>query len=250
VADQEPRPATPRGVVALLERRLGRFRRLVLAIGLVALAAAVCALVFWAWQPLLGLLLAVPLVALFLVADAVAVRRWHAAVLAEWAAGRLPLDGFRDTLAAVKQLPTATILGLFDPLPTNARLGVTKLPPEAVREALAATTLALARRQIRLIIAAGVALTGVVAAVAAAALAASWYPLLAVPVVLLFVRITRWQSGRPPRGWADRIRDLRAGGLDVAAFAELARKLDWSALPAGAAERWLAVVLTPEPVPR
>src|SRR5205823_10228692 len=124
-----------KGVVALLERRVGLFRRLVLAVGLVALAAVVGALAFWAWRPLLGLLLVAPLVGLFLAADALAVRRWQAAVLSEWAAGKLPLDGFRDTLAAVKQLPTATVLGLFDPLPTNDRLGVTKLPPEAVRAA-------------------------------------------------------------------------------------------------------------------
>lgn len=233
---------TPKSVVALLQCRVGRYRRLLLAIGLISIASVTCALVFWMWQPLLALLLIVPIVTVFLLTDAIAVQRWQAVVIAEWADGRLPLDGFRDTMLSVKQLPQLTILGLFESLPTNSRLGVDALPSVATRLALAATTVAIARRQIGLsIVTAGLQLVGV-GVIATAALGASWQPLLALPVLVAGQRFARWMSTRPPRDWIKRICELQSAGLDAAVFAQLGAKLDWSALTAQAPTRWIGAV--------
>ena len=229
---------TPKGVVVLLEQRIGRFRRLFVVVGVVILAAVIGTAVAGMWEPLLAALLVVPLVGLFLVADAVAVLRWQASALIEWAGGRLSLDNLRDTLASVPQIPPKTVRALFDPLPTSARLGTDQLPPPAVREGLAFTAIALAGRQIRATFLSVVVLTLCTAAVVVAVLLESWYPLIAVPVVTILGRVAQSLGSGPPPGWAERLRRLRAGGMDFRAFADLARKLDWSKLPGLAALKW------------
>jgi hypothetical protein len=39
-----------------------------------------------------------------------------------------------------------------------------------------------------------------------------------------------------------RLRELRSDGLDVASFAQLVTKLDWSALPVRAPARWVSAI--------
>jgi hypothetical protein len=247
-----PSPDYPAALAATREtftRRAARYRNLVVAVVLIGFVAPVAAVVLWSWRPLLGWLLVVPVSAAFFALDARSVARWRAALLDGWAAGTLSLDSLRDGLTAIRQLPPATLAAMLAPLPTRARLDRSADLSSETREAVAATVRAIDAAVVRRTALAAIAVAVGAAGLAAAAAAGSWWPLAGLPVALALNLVARRIGSRPPRGWVRRVRDLRGRGLDAAAFAELAGRLDWSPLPAGARDRWLARLDRPDTAP-
>ncbi len=100
-----------------LALRAARFRNFVVAVVAVALAAMLWALLQTSWQPLLGLILLVPLCGAFLYLDARTVHRWQDHILETWAQDKLDLDIFSDTLTAIRALPPRTLRAMLDTLP-------------------------------------------------------------------------------------------------------------------------------------
>jgi hypothetical protein len=123
------REAKPFGAAALLQavtattaaiqRRARIYRCAVFGVVLALVVPVLLALVSLSWRPLTYVVLLVPVVGVLLVMDSRTVLDWQHRVLHMWLAGDFGLSELCQTVEAMRHLPTGTVKGMLDRLPTS-----------------------------------------------------------------------------------------------------------------------------------
>jgi len=226
----------------LLDRRVRRYRNLVVLIVVIGITSPLLAIIFGDWNYLLGWLAMFLAVEGFFVLDVRSIARWRAAILDGWVAGTIDLDAFREGILVNRLLPPATLSSLIDPLPTRARLDCFPDPVPRIREALAATVIAIDTILIRRTLSCAFITILTIILLIIGILTSPWWILCAALMYLIMPRLTRRMGRNPPRKWRATILNLEAGNELKSACQSLATRLDWSQLPMGCKDRWWAIV--------
>src|SRR5262245_12489246 len=106
-----------RGTVEAIERRSRVYRWSVVAIASSLVAPVIVALVVMSWHPLVYAIMFAPAVGAFLIIDSWVVFCWQRRILQLWLAEDLRLADLRQTIRAMRHLPTATVTGMLSRLP-------------------------------------------------------------------------------------------------------------------------------------
>jgi hypothetical protein len=222
-----------------IETRSARFRDLVVLVVGLAAACLVCTLVLRSWEPLLGLLLLVPLAGVFVWRDASLVNDWRRGIAELWIHDRLELEIFSTAVRGIPIFPSGMLGGMLAILPTKERGVGTAAFSRAMREALAGALELIGRCQRDQTALSTLAYTIGLTSLALALLRHSWMPLagllLLVPIRSLGFRIAVLRF----RPWWRRVRELLPRECERSAFIEAAGRLDWEPIPAATKRRLL-----------
>jgi hypothetical protein len=226
-----------------IQARLSAYRCLVISVALIGFISFVWSVVQWAWLPLVGFLLFLPLTGSSLCVDGILLNRWRLQLLKMWIDEQVDLDSFCETLCTINVPAKEMLQGMLLPLPTRKSLQITEHIIPLVRRALAATVQVINACQSDRTLFATIAFTMGLVSLALAVVLPSWLPLLGlllvVPVLGVGVGINSLRLWR----WKWKVLALQQEELPLKSFVELAARLDWNPIPAKRKARFLGALM-------
>jgi hypothetical protein len=170
-------------------------RQAVAVVGLIALTV-VYSLAAGQWRALAALLLLVPLCGLFLLRDGRIVERWRGQLLERWIEKEIDFEAFFAAMRANPRLPSRTLDGMLQTLPSLGDLTSEQTLQPPTRRAIAAACVDSHRRQSDALLL-KVPASGIVAVVVlAAAWTDSWRPLIGGVALVLLPVVGAWRRRR------------------------------------------------------
>jgi hypothetical protein len=213
-----------------INARMSYFKKLIISIVVIILASATWSVIQISWQPLLGLVLLVPLCGIFLCLDTYLIGRWQHQILGMWTQGSLNLGIFFDTMAKIRTLPLHTLNGMLATIPTVDDLLIENDISLDIRNALLATLQIINHCQIDRIIFATIACALGLGSLAFAVILWSWFPLPGLLSVIATVIIGRWLSFFRFRRLMQQISTINLQDADIKTFVNLAAQLEWGSI--------------------
>ena len=204
-----------------IDARAARFRNLVIVVVGVAIISMVWAVFRMSWQPLLALLILMPLCAAFLYLNIALVNHWQEQIVDMWVRKLLDLDIFSCTLKS-----------MFCPLRNNQNALTSGQIPPATRKALAMTLKTISRCQNDRTAFVAFAYILCCTFLALAGIRWSLPPLLGLLFVLPLIAAFKWTND-----WRfQRLRKQIVGmkqdqGIELSNYVEVAAQLDWKSIP-------------------
>jgi hypothetical protein len=240
-----PQRADSRGSYALvidatrdtIVQRARQYKRLVITVSSVGMAALLTALAQASARPLLALALLPALVIGHFALDLRKVHAWRRSALVAWTEGAVQLDLLSRTLRQVPALPAATLDGMLECLPTWAGSEV----PLPARPALARAQDTIGGVAVDALVARSVAwgLVAVVVSCAWMTAQPSWLgALLAAPA--LGMAWHSWSGRRLRVARAALTRAWQGAAVDASTAEEWLARLNWQGVPEDVAARWQA----------
>jgi hypothetical protein len=186
-----------RATVAALETRARVYRWAVVSVALAFVVPIVLTIVSLSWRPLASVALLVPVVGAFLVVDSRIVFGWQRRVLHLWVSSDFGLSDIRQTVQAIRYLPSGTIVGMLDRLPRSDAPRDDERSSALGRASLAESSLERVRRQDRRTLLSVIGATLLAGSAAAGVSIHGAVPLLGAAVGLALLLSTRWWTGGP-----------------------------------------------------
>lgn len=189
--------------VRTIEERGRRFRNLVICVATLALVVIAWSLITRSPEPLIGIIILLPLCGLFFVIDNYELDAWRAELLEGWIMQSLDLAAFSAAIRANPLLPKGTTEGMLATLPSVGDLVEEQQITRAARQTMAAEVILrhrLASHALALRTAAG-ALAA--AALIAAVVTGSQNPLWALLGLILLPATEAWMNRRHLIGRSD-----------------------------------------------
>jgi len=184
-----------RATVAVLETRARVYRWAVVSVAMAFVVPIVLTIVSLSWRPLASIALLVPVVGAFLVIDSRIVFAWQRHVLHLWVSADFGLSDIRQTVQAIRYLPSGTIVGMLDRLPRADSPYDDEQSSALGRASLAESSLEGVRRQDRRTLLSVIGATLLDCSAAAGVSIHGAAPLLGVAVGLALLLSTRWWPG-------------------------------------------------------
>jgi len=216
----------------VIEVRVKWFRNLIICVVVVALASLILALIQFSWQPLLGLILLVPLCGSFLYLDSHLVNHWQERILQMWVQEDLDLTIFYNSMSTIRMFPQRMFQGMLKTLLINNQSIDSRNLNQEVKKSLVHTIQTISRCQNHKIVFFSFAYTFALISMALAGMLKSWLPLFGLLLFPLLLGISNWSNSLE-------LQHLRRHFLEMNRqekekfkyFFEAASQLDWGSIP-------------------
>ena len=225
-----------------IEKRVKWFRNLIISVVAVALTSLILALIQLSWQPLMGLILFVPLCGVFLYLDSHLVNHWQERILQMWVQGDLDLTIFYNSMLTIRMFPQRMFQGMLKTLLINNQFIDSGNLNQEVKKSLVHTIQTISCCQNHKIVFFSLAYTFALICIAMAGILKSWLPLFGILLVPLLLGMSNWFNSL-------KLRHLRRHFLEINRqekekfkyFIEAVSQLDWGSIP----EKKKAQLLSP-----
>lgn len=224
-----------------IDARAARFRNLVIVVVGVAIISMVWAVFRMSWQPLLALLILMPLCAAFLYLDIALVNHWQEQIVDMWVREFLDLDIFSDTMSSLRMLPSRTLKSMLCPLRNNQNALTSGQIPPVTRKALAMTLKTISRCQNDRTAFVAFAYILCCTFLALAGIRWSLPSLLGLLFVLPLIAAFKWTNDWRFRRLRKQIVGMKQEqGIELSNYVEVAAQLDWESIPHKKKDRLLS----------
>jgi hypothetical protein len=119
-----------------IEGRARLYRKIVVCVSVTFVAALILAAGLRSWQPLVGLILLVPVSGAFLAIDSRKVRSWQTSMLQMWRVRGLDLGEFERLIAKLGHVPVHTVRGMLMVLPMQNAKSMNRQCSDAQKESI------------------------------------------------------------------------------------------------------------------